>query len=91
MKYDLPSDLILFRPVMKLKYINNCKNIFYFKQIKLFLICQGIWALGVLSYMIGQERSYWLSTPGKFLLVSVFVGIEKDALIWYKVYVLHNS
>ena len=37
---NLTSDLILFRPVMKVKYINKCKSVFGFKYMGLFLICQ---------------------------------------------------
>ena len=52
MKYNLTSDLILFRPVMKVKYVNNCKVVFNFKQMGLFLIYQGTWGLGGLRDMI---------------------------------------
>ena len=75
MKYDLASDEIFFRPVLKVKYVNNCKVIFNFKQMQLFLICQGGWYLGFLGGAIFWEKSYWLSTPGQFLLVSVFIGM----------------
>ena len=44
-KYDLTSNSRFFRPVMKVKNINNFKVIFDFKQMGLFLICQGIWGL----------------------------------------------
>ena len=72
MKYDLTSDLIFFRPVMKVKYINNCKEIFDFKHMGLFIICQGVWSFGgweILSAkrgVIGSQRS------GSIFLVSVF-------------------
>ena len=49
MKYNLTINLILFRPVTKVKYINNCKAVFDFKHMGLFLIYQGLWALGILS------------------------------------------
>ena len=40
---SLTSDLILFRPVTKVEYINNYKDFFYFIQMGLFLICQVMW------------------------------------------------
>ena len=52
MKYNLTSDLIFFRPVRKVKYVNNCKVIFNSKQMGLFLICQKMWSLGHLRDMI---------------------------------------
>ena len=39
-KCDLTSNLILFRPVMKVRYRNKCKYIFYFKWMGLFLVSQ---------------------------------------------------
>ena len=36
-KYNLTSNLRFFRPVMN---INNCRAVFDFKQMGLFLICQ---------------------------------------------------
>ena len=68
MKYGLTSDLILFRPVMKVKYISNFKTALYFNHMGWFLICQWMWGLGVLSDMIGWERSYWFSSPGRFFV-----------------------
>ena len=62
MKYDLTSDSIFFRPIMRLNYINNCRAVFNFKQMGLFLIYQGTWGLGGLRDMIPWERSYWFST-----------------------------
>ena len=41
MKYDLTGNLIFFRPVPKVKYIKNCKGIFDFKHMGLFLVHQG--------------------------------------------------
>ena len=37
---------------MKVKYINDYKAVFDFKHMGLFLVCQGMWALGGLSDMI---------------------------------------
>ena len=41
-KYDLTCDLRFFKPVTKVKYINNCKEIFDFELMLLFLIYQGM-------------------------------------------------
>ena len=38
-KYDLTGNLMLFRPVTKVKNINNYKVVFYFKHMGLFMIC----------------------------------------------------
>ena len=62
---------------MEVKYINNCKAVFDFKYMVLFLICLGEMFLGGLSNMINWERGYWFSTPEQF-----FVGIE-NVFIWY--------
>ena len=90
MKYDLTSNLIFFRPVMKLKYIDNYKAVFDFKQMGLFLICQGMWALGGLSDIIGRESSYYFSTPRQFFVGFFFCWNNKKSLIWYKVYILRT-
>ena len=68
MIYNITIDLILFRPLLKLININNCKAILYFIQMGLFLIYQGGWDLGGLSDTIRWERSYWFSTPGQFIV-----------------------
>ena len=78
MKDDLTIHLIFFRPVMILKCTNSYKAVFNFKQMGLFLICQGMWAFGVLSYMIRWDIEYWFSTPGHFFVgFCFFVGVEK--------------
>ena len=78
MKYDSNRDLVLFIAATKVKYINNCQTILDFKQMGLFLICQGMWRLGGLRDMIIWESSYWFSTPGKcFVGFLFFVGIER--------------
>ena len=59
-KYDLTSGLTFFRPVMKVKYINNCGEIFDFKWMGLFLICQRKWAL--------RDRAVWFAERGHLLL-----------------------
>ena len=46
MKCNLTSDLIFFRPLIKVKYINNCKDGFNFKNMGFLMICQGMWGLG---------------------------------------------
>ena len=46
------GSLIFFRPVKKVKYINNYKEVFDFIQMRLFLIFQGMWGLECLSDMI---------------------------------------
>ena len=37
---------------MKVKYIKKCRAVFDFEQMGLFLIYQGMWALGGLNDMI---------------------------------------
>ena len=65
---------MLLRPVLKVKYINNCEAILYFKDMGLFLICQGGWDLGGQSNMIRLEMIYWFSIPGQcFVGFSFFV------------------
>ena len=51
-KYDLTSDLLSFRLVTRVNYINNCKAVFDFNLMVLFLICLGLWFFGGLSGMI---------------------------------------
>ena len=80
MKCDLTGDLILFRPVMKVEYINNCKSIFDFKQMGLFMICLGLWFLEGLSDMIVWDRSYWFSFPKHCFVDFCFLLEFKEAL-----------
>ena len=73
MKYDLTSYLILFRPVMNVKYSNNYWVVFNFKQMWLFLICQEISALGGFEQYesLGDELLI-LYNPGNFFVGSCF-------------------
>ena len=73
-KYDLTSDVILFRTVLKVKCFNNNKAVFYFIQVVWFLICQWCRGLGGLSDVILWERSYWFSTAGQFFVGFSFFG-----------------
>ena len=41
-KHSLTSNLILFRPIMKVKSINKCEAILNYKQMILFIICQSM-------------------------------------------------
>ena len=82
MKYDLTSDSILCRPVMKVKYINNYKAVFDFKQMGLFLIYQVMWALGGLSNMDPFINEICIGTL--FLYFSFKpIGDLKDGVIPY--------
>ena len=79
---------------MEVKYISNCKAVFDFKQMGVFLIYGIMYDLeggGVIVWIseggvIGSQRS------GYFLLVSIFVEIEK--LPWFgtkSMYYLRNT
>ena len=72
-KYDLSSDLRLFRPVIKVKHLNNCEEIFYFKHMGLFLTCQGIWGLRDRTIWFSERGFFPSQCPGNFLLDSVFL------------------
>ena len=77
---------------MKVKYINNWKPVFDFKQMGLFTICIGLWFLGGLSNMIFL-REELLVLLAQIVFVGFFfkIGIEKNASIWYKAYILCTS
>ena len=90
MKYDLTSNLILFRPVTKVKYINNCKAVFNLKHMGLFMIYQIMWALRSLIHMFLWEKKLVLNTKAFFGLF-FFAEIGKKGLIYYKVYILRTS
>ena len=49
--------------------MNNYNVVFGFKWMGLFLVCQGMWAMGGLGNIISCERIYLFSTPRR-----VFVG-----------------
>ena len=51
MKYDLTSNFIFLIPVIKVKYINSCKEVFDFKYMVLFLVCLFLWLFGGLIDM----------------------------------------
>ena len=72
MKYDLTSGLIFFRPVTKVKYITNCRAVFYFKEGIVYDLYRIV-VLGNMRNMIHRERSYWFSNPGRFWWVSIFL------------------
>ena len=57
--------------VLNVKCINNCKVIFYFKQMGLFLICQRIWVLRDCAILFSDGGVTPSQGPGKLLLTSV--------------------
>ena len=69
--YNLTSDLRFLRPVMKVKYIDNCKAILDFKQMGLFLIYQGIWGLRARTIWLAERGIFPSQRPGNFLLASI--------------------
>ena len=81
MKNDLTSNLIFFRPVTKVKYINNYIAIFDFIHTGLFLICQGMCRiLGFEQYDSLIEELLVLNTWAISCWLLFFVGIEKNGL-----------
>ena len=73
MKYNYASDLIFFRPVIKLKNINNSKAIFDFEQIILFIICQKCGAWVVCAIWFSERGVIGSQSTGDFLLASGFI------------------
>ena len=71
MEYDLTRKLILFIPVMKVKYIYTYETILDFKQVGLFLVCQGIWGLMVRAISFAERGVIGSQRPGNFLFDSV--------------------
>ena len=78
MTYASTSNSILFRPVIEIKIINDCRDVFDLNQMKWFQICQGMWGLGFLRNFICWERSYWFATPGGVWLASVYCWEKKS-------------
>ena len=74
-KYDLTINLRFFRPVLKVKNINNYKDIFDFRHIGLVLVCDIIRGLRDCTIYIFWEKKISLSTPRKFFPNLFFVGI----------------
>ena len=72
MKYNLTSNLIFFIPVMKVKYIYKCTAIFYFKQMGLFLVGQGMWGLRDCAVWFAERGFIPSQRPGDLLLASIF-------------------
>ena len=58
---------------MKLKYLNNYKDVFYFRQILLFLICQGIWDLRF-RVILFYDRGLLLLNIRAIVLASISFG-----------------
>ena len=71
-KYDLTSDLIFLRPLIKVIYIYVCKDIFYFTCMELKLIYQGMWVARYRAIWFAERRVVGSQSPGNFLLASVF-------------------
>ena len=72
MKYNLTSNLILFRPVMKVLYIYIFKVIFYFKPMWLKLICQLMRVVRARTICFSERRVISSQHLVNFLLASVF-------------------
>ena len=51
-----------------MKYIFNCKDIFYFEQMRLCLICKVMWVWGCSCDIILWEGSFWFSKCGLFFI-----------------------
>ena len=77
MEYDLTNDLILFRPVIKVYYINNYKEIIDLIQMGLFLICQGMWGyVGFERHDSPREELLVINAQEIFCWLLFFVGIN---------------
>ena len=68
-KYDLTSDLLFFVPAVEILYIYTCKAIFYFKQMGLKLICQGMWVTRARAILFSERGFIGSQRPG-----NIFVG-----------------
>ena len=75
MKYDWTSNLIYFRPVIKVKYINNSKAVFYFKQMVLFMMCLVLWFVEGSSDIIRWEKGIDYPSLGFFFFFCVGIGL----------------
>ena len=80
MKYNLTSDLIFFRPVIKVLYIYIYKAIFNFKLMGLNLTSQAMWVARVRVILFTERVVIGSQCPGNFLLVSVFLMELKNGL-----------
>ena len=73
-KHSLTSNLILFRPIMKVKSINKCEAILNYKQMILFIICQSMWSLRVFAIWFAERRVIFSNARGNVFLAYFFVG-----------------
>ena len=80
MKYNLTSNLILFRPLLKVEYVYTYEPIFDLKQMLLKLICQEMWVARARVIWFSERRFIDYQRPGKILLDSFFLETGENSL-----------
>ena len=87
---NLTGGLILFRPVMRMKYINNCKGVLSFKQMIFFMVYIALWLLGNLIDMVSWGRGIGSLTPGGFCFFMFYVGIKKVFALVQSLHIMYK-
>ena len=72
MKYDLTSNSLDLRPLVKGIYIYTFKSVFCFTCMGLKLACKGRWFARDLVILFAERGVIVSQRPGSFLLVCVF-------------------